>query len=174
MPLIGGTILMQNNDTAPDPCLQCYVHHRQQLVAHLTRLGGCRALAEDLAQDAWLKLAQVMLEQRVDNPKAYIFRIATNLLRDAMRHRALLGAPDEAPLELIEAVQGDPCALVENRCALQCVLRQLDDLPPRCREVFELARLEELSQAEIAGRLGISVNTVIAQLAKARQRLERP
>jgi len=40
--------------------------------------------------------------------------------------------------------------------------------------VFELARLEGLSQAEIAGRLGISVNTVIAQLAKARQRLERP
>jgi RNA polymerase sigma factor (sigma-70 family) len=54
------------------------------------------------------------------------------------------------------------------------VLRQLDDLPPRCREVFELARLEGLSQAEIAERLGISVNTVIAQLAKARQRLERP
>ena len=52
--------------------------------------------------------------------------------------------------------------------------RQLDDLPPRCREVFELARLEGLSQAEIAGRLAISVNTVIAQLAKARQRLERP
>lgn len=115
-----------------------------------------------------------MPEQRLDNPKAYLFRIATNLLRDAMRHRALLGVSDEAPLELIEAVQADPCALVENHCALQCVLRQLDDLPPRCREVFELARLEGLSQAAIAERLGISVNTVIAQLAKARQRLERP
>jgi RNA polymerase sigma-70 factor (ECF subfamily) len=162
------------NNKIPDSCLQCYVHHRQQLVAHLTRLGGCRALAEDLAQDAWLKLAQVMPEQRLDNPKAYLFRIATNLLRDALRHRALVGVSDEAPLELIEAVQADPCGLVENQCALQCVLRQLADLPPRCREVFELARLEGLSQAEIAGRLGISVNTVIAQLAKARQRLERP
>ena len=71
-------------------------------------------------------------------------------------------------------MQADPCGLVEHQCALRCVLRQLDDLPPRCRQVFELARLEGLSQAEIAERLGISVNTVIAQLAKARQRLERP
>jgi len=133
-----------------------------------------RLLAEDLAQDAWLKLAQVMPEQSLANPKAYLFRIATNLLRDALRHRALVGAGDEAPLELIEAVQADPCGLVEHQCALRCVLRQLDDLPPRCRQVFELARLEGLSQAEIAERLGISVNTVIAQLAKARQRLERP
>ncbi|KZX63044.1 RNA polymerase sigma factor [Pseudomonas stutzeri] len=165
---------MRDNNKIPDACLQCYVHHRQQLVAHLTRLGGCRALAEDLAQDAWLKLAQVMPEQSLANPKAYLFRIATNLLRDALRHRALVGAGDEAPLELIEAVQADPCGLVEHQCALRCVLRQLDDLPPRCRQVFELARLEGLSQAEIAERLGISVNTVIAQLAKARQRLERP
>ncbi|RYJ63960.1 RNA polymerase sigma factor [Pseudomonas songnenensis] len=165
---------MRNNNKIPEACLQCYIHHRQQLVAHLTRLGGCRALAEDLAQDAWLKLAQVMPEQSLANPKAYLFRIATNLLRDALRHRALVGAGDEAPLELIEAVQADPCGLVEHQCALRCVLRQLDDLPPRCRQVFELARLEGLSQAEIAERLGISVNTVIAQLAKARQRLERP
>jgi len=165
---------MRDNNKIPEACLQCYIHHRQQLVAHLTRLGGCRALAEDLAHDAWLKLAQVMPAQHLDNPKAYLFRIATNLLRDALRHRALVGASDEAPLELIEAVQADPCGLVEHQCALLRVLRQLDDLPPRCREVFELARLEALSQAEIAERLGISVNTVIAQLAKARQRLERP
>ena len=97
---------MRDNNKIPDACLQCYVHHRQRLVAHLTRLGGCRALAEDLAQDAWLKLAQVMPEQSLANPKAYLFRIATNLLRDALRHRALVGAGDEAPLELIEAVQG--------------------------------------------------------------------
>ena len=98
---------MRDNNKIPDACLQCYVHHRQRLVAHLTRLGGCRALAEDLAQDAWLKLAQVMPEQSLANPKAYLFRIATNLLRDALRHRALVGAGDEAPLELIEAVQAD-------------------------------------------------------------------
>jgi len=63
---------MRENNKISDSCLQCYAHHRQQLVAHLTRLGGCRALAEDLAQDAWLKLAQVMPEQRLDNPKAYL------------------------------------------------------------------------------------------------------
>lgn len=113
---------MRDNNKIPDACLQCYVHHRQRLVAHLTRLGGCRALAEDLAQDAWLKLAQVMPEQSLANPKAYLFRIATNLLRDALRHRALVGAGDEAPLELIEAVQADPAGWWNTsvRCDASC------------------------------------------------------
>ena len=45
---------MRDNNKIPDACLQCYVHHRHRLVAQLTRLGGCRALAEDLAQGNFL------------------------------------------------------------------------------------------------------------------------
>lgn len=163
------------NET-PASALECYVRHHRQLIAYLTRLGDCRAQAEDLAQDAWLKLARVMSEQTLDNPKAYLFHIATNLLRDACRQRSRLveleTETDGEACEQLEDPQADPCRHVECQARLHCALRQLDSLPPRCREVFVLARLEGLSHAQIAEQLGIAVNTVVAQLAKARQRLQ--
>ncbi|MBK6947649.1 MAG: sigma-70 family RNA polymerase sigma factor [Haliscomenobacter sp.] len=48
----------------------------------------------------------------------------------------------------------------------------VDNLPPRCRMVFVLSRFEELSNAEIAGKLGISVKTVENQMTKALKQLK--
>ena len=53
------------------------------------------------------------------------------------------------------------------------VLRVIDGLPPRCREVFVLCRFEELSHAEIARRLDISRNTVVSHMMSALAAIER-
>lgn len=49
----------------------------------------------------------------------------------------------------------------------------IDKLPERCREVFMLSKMEELSNKEIAERLGISVKTVEVQMTKALSRLRK-
>ena len=53
------------------------------------------------------------------------------------------------------------------------ICRAIDSLPERCREVFMLSKMEELSNKEIAERLGISVKTVEVQMTKALSRLRK-
>ncbi len=49
----------------------------------------------------------------------------------------------------------------------------IDKLPARCRQIFELKKLEGLTQKEIAGKLNISVNTVEKQLSRAMTKLRQ-
>jgi RNA polymerase sigma-70 factor (ECF subfamily) len=53
------------------------------------------------------------------------------------------------------------------------MLRVIDGLTPRCREVFVLCRFEELSHAGVARRLGINRNTVVSHMVSALAAIER-
>lgn len=132
------------------------------------RLDG-RDGSEDIAQEAWLRAAPAIAEGHVENGRAYVFRVAANLIVDhakAQRRWGQLVVADGVPEQL---ALGEPSAedrlIAEERLAL--LTRIADDLPPRCREVFRLRKSEELSTAEIATRLGISRNMVEKHLRHA-------
>jgi len=154
--------------------LSAFTDQRNALTRFLARRLGCHALAEDLAQETWLRLASSQ-PAGIANPRAYLFRVASNLALDHQRHVGL-GVEVEASEATMEAVsdpQPTPEATALHRSELAHLLRRLDALPPRCREVFILAKFEELSYAEIAERLGIAKNTVMVHMVKALASLER-
>jgi len=151
--------------------LAIFTEHRAALTRFLTRRLGSASLAEDLTQETWVRAATVSTggAPAVDNPRSYLFRIAANLAIDHLRH-AHRGIEVDAAVPVRDAV-ADPAPSPEvialHRSEMARLLRAVDQLPPRCRQVFVLTKVHELSYAEVAARLGISRNTVMVHMTNA-------
>ena len=140
----------------------------RQLVAVARRKGATAEAAEDLAQEAYLRLIQAE-PASVRHPRGYLFRTAANLQIDEQRRGK--AAPFAHTVDIEQHAAADPAPGAEQQVMGQQELRRLrgiiDGLPPRQREVFVLNRLEGLGSAEIAERLGITRNMVDRHLRLA-------
>ncbi len=126
-----------------------------------------RAVAEEVVQEVMLQLWQ--RRERLDpagSAQAYLFQATRNRALNHLRHlhvqrRAAVRLQPEPPREA-----SAPSRLVaqEINVALQ---QALAELTPRCREVFEMSRVQGLRYAEIAAALGVSEKAVEAQMGKA-------
>ncbi|MBQ8772851.1 MAG: sigma-70 family RNA polymerase sigma factor, partial [Muribaculaceae bacterium] len=77
-------------------------------------------------------------------------------------------------LETLAAFDGFDEAIDEaehQEWLTKMVMRQMNELPDRCREIFEMCKLQGLRYAEVAEQLGISVNTVECQMGIALKKL---
>ena len=126
-----------------------------------------RAVAEELVQDVMLELWRRRTQLASDGTaQAYLFRSTRNRALNHLRHQqvAQRGAVHAATPAARDA--SAPAELVAGEID-EAVKRALDDLTPRCREVFELSRTHGLKYAEIAETLGVTVKAVEAQMGKA-------
>jgi RNA polymerase sigma-70 factor (ECF subfamily) len=146
-----------------------YDTHAQRVWAVVRRLAGEDALAEDWAQEAWIKvfrsLAAFRGEARIST---WIHRIAVNAAVDGQRRRVR-----EGPVEELDEEVGDPdaaCGEVELKVALE---RALDRLPVGMRQVLVLHDVEGYTHEEIGSVLGVAAGTSRSQLFKARARLRQ-
>lgn len=140
--------------------------------AELMRFLGKRlesqADAADLAQDAFAQWLGWRDRAGVEQPRAFLFHIARNLLRDHWRRQQRQGVSE--PLESIEGesqAQAGPLERLDQQQRLLHLSRALQDLPPRRREALILHRFEGLSQSEVAKRMGISLSMVEKHIAAA-------
>ena len=130
-----------------------------------------RAPAEDAAQDVmlelWRRRETMVLETSL---RAYLLRATRNRALNQIRHRRIV----ERSVPVTRAARAAPSAdqdLAEQELR-SAVEQAVNDLPERCREVFELSRVHGLRYAEVADVLGISIKTVETQMGKALQRLK--
>lgn len=141
----------------------------QELVRYLHRRVWDVDRAQDLAQETFVRA----IEHDPDNPRAWLFRVATNLARDESRtvlrrrkHLTLLKgearAEEQAPPHIVEAMEH------EERAAR--VRRALESLAERDREVLQLWDAG-LNYTEIAEQTGLAQKSIGTTLARARQRL---
>jgi len=164
-----------------DLLTQTYFARRDVLLRYLARLcgdgRGGDGGAEDLLQELYLRLAQVPDTAQIQEPLAFLFRMAANLWLNRRRAGASRKARDEAwhdldPVTDHEAdARPDAESTLGARQELRAVLKDLDGLPPRTRDIFRLHKLEGLSQAEVARRLDISVSAVEKHLSGALRHL---
>jgi RNA polymerase sigma-70 factor, ECF subfamily len=128
---------------------------------------GERAPAEEIAQDVMLELWRRREALVVETSlQAYLFRATRNRTLNHLRHEKVVnrGSVFAAP-EMSVQPQGED--ELRNR-EIDAALRDaMNSLPPRCRAVFELSRVQGLKYAEIATALDISIKTVEAQMGKA-------
>lgn len=146
-----------------------WLAHYRELVGAWTRRTGSTADAEDAAHDSIVNLLSAgSAAVEVNNPRAYLHRSVQNRLTDVYRQNQLL---DTVPLhELHDAehpLQSDPDAQLRTSQLLASLKTALIELPPKCRQVFLLHRLEGYTQQEIAQHLGISVNMVEKYMIRA-------
>src|SRR3569833_2711829 len=138
--------------------LSVFCLHRVALLRFLHRRLNNTALAEDLAQETWLRAANAQCSTTIDNPLGFLFRIAANLALDHQRHVAhrIELAETPAVAEAVPDPQPSPETVALHRSEFARLLRVVEGLSPRCREVFILGKFEGLSLADIAARLNIS------------------
>ncbi|MGF1610369.1 MAG: RNA polymerase sigma factor [Kiloniellales bacterium] len=149
--------------------LRVFQEHERALVAFMAARLRCRFTAHDLAQELFLKLSALEGGLEVSNARAYLFRMAANLVTDHQRReqrRAGLLAAVEAHLR-----GGAETLSPERRVMAQQELRDLvqvvERLTPTTRRIFKLNRFDGLTQREIAQALGISQTAVEKHIRKA-------
>lgn len=142
---------------------------RPALMAYfMRRLGGDYPRSEDLTQEVFVRLL-AMPKKDLDTPEAYLFQIASNLIRD---HGRRFKVRQDYTKSLSEDALGHVDRLDAERIVLARenigrVVSLLDTLPERTRAVFILFRLESMSRKIIADAFGISLSAVDKHLRKA-------
>jgi RNA polymerase sigma factor (sigma-70 family) len=125
--------------------------------------------AEDVIQEAYLRVLRYSAEHAVESQERLLFSAAKNLAIDSRRRRYVRTrtATDYAVLEATTQTWPDAHEVVYASQRLNKVERAVAQLPPRCREVFLIHRLDGLSYSQIAVQLGISVSAVEKHMARA-------
>jgi RNA polymerase sigma-70 factor (ECF subfamily) len=134
------------------------------LFRYCNRLTGDPDTAEDMAQEAFVRLLERGPRGHANGLRVWVFRVATNLIRDAgrqasNRRRILDGVP---PPEPVSGPEGE----AERRENIASVRAALDRLAPRDREVLIL-RQEGFSYREIAQVVNVAPTSVGTLLARA-------
>lgn len=144
-----------------------YQDHHRWLQHWLYRKVGCPHQAADLTQDTFVRVLGARDIDRLDEPRAFLMTLAQRVLFNFWRRRSLENAWLEALARQPEsyAPSAEDYALVRE--AIEILDRLLNGLPLRVRKVFLMNRLEEMTHAEIAKALGISVATVERDMKRA-------
>lgn len=161
---------------APSETLgQAYIRQYDRMRAFLLRRTGDRQVAEELAHDVWVQIAPRADDRTIDNPDAWLRRVAANLAINWLKANAFrthLLRHDIDPGEVAENGV-DMVRTLHARHGVEYLGELIDELPPRRRAVFLLYRAQGFSLRETADELGISVKTVKVQMTEALRVLRR-
>ncbi len=138
------------------------------LLARVTRRTRRPDLAEDLLHSAYIKLQIYRRQNRVDNPSAFLVRVAVNQMIDEYRRDQ--GRTDPQASERLfdlQDLQPPQDEVIAARQRLAHAQRGIAALTPRTREIFLMHRLEGMKYREIAAQLQISTSAVEKHIAKA-------
>jgi RNA polymerase sigma factor (sigma-70 family) len=152
-----------------------FTRHRRVLYYYFLHRTGHRSDAEDLVQDAFVRLSRMDGLHDIRNAEAYLFETASNLLKDWGRRRRTHGIeiePTEVYCELWDREPG-PERVIQARAELRAVVKALEGLSEKTRRIFILRRLEHVKCQEIAALYGVSVKAVERHIAKALLHLSR-
>ncbi len=145
--------------------------HRQGVVNVAYRLCGDPGLADDIAQEAFLRAWQNLPKYKPVAPfRNWVYRIATNAGLDVLRSQRQTVDIDEIPLA---APGKDPEHSSEDRERAAQIRQAVQALPPASRAVLILREYEQRSYREIAAILDIPLGTVMSRLNYARQQLRQ-
>lgn len=122
----------------------------------------------DLRQEVYARVYDSCAAARPLSARAFVLSTARNLLIDRVRRAQVVSIETYADIERMSTLQDElsPERHLSARSELRLLQAALDGLPPRCREVVELRKIEGLSQREVAARMGIAEDTVEKQVAK--------
>jgi RNA polymerase sigma factor (sigma-70 family) len=143
--------------------------HQQELLRFAGQYSN-EEVAEDLVQEAYLRLIRQAQTETIENPRAYLYKITRNLSADYLRQGLIRSRhQDDSQVELEQIPNQHPGidAELEAVDRLQRCLKALDGLPEIVRHVFLLHRIDGMTYAEIGNALGIPPRTVERYAAKA-------
>jgi RNA polymerase sigma-70 factor (ECF subfamily) len=165
----------------PDPCAglsHTLLDRDGPLQRYIRRRTGHTWDAQDLVQETYLRLLAADPDS-IRNPEAYLFTVATNLIRQRAGGRQPGGREDGGLDEVIDRV-ATPCLAaqgVDREVRARRLHELMARLSPKCRAVMVMHYRDDLSYRDIAEQLDISANMVkkyiVKGLAACRQGMDR-
>ena len=128
------------------------------VLRYALRLGGDKELAQDIAQEVFLRR---QTQQDIHNERAWAYRTARNLVIDHFRKNRRAGSVEQLDDSLPdESTRFRPVYQAEQKEQIEMLHDKLNNLSPRHREAIRLKFQEGLSYAEIAQIMNETVATV--------------
>ena len=131
--------------------------------------------AAEVAQDAFLRLHRMEEPEKLDNARAFLFQVASNLAIDQLRRRTLhfrfLNSEKNMvsggePVD-INAIAASPEQIISAREKLAAIYQAVDELPFNVKQAFLLHRKSGLSYNDIARQMDVSVSSVEKYILQA-------
>jgi len=142
--------------------------HEASLVRYLFRTWPHRQEVFDLRQDVYVRVYEAAAKARPQAPKAFLFATARHLMTDRVRRKRIVSIDAVGDLDALNVMVEDisPEQRISAHEELRRLAEAIDQLPPRCREVVWLRRVDELAQKDVAFRLGITQKVVEKHVMK--------
>ncbi len=159
--------LIQRARHGDEPAMQAlYRRHAPRVYAVVRRLAGDDSLADDWAQEAWIRAFRALPKFRGDSAfSTWLHRVAVN---SALQGRRQRGRHDNRESDLPASLPGDTSDPTVLRITLE---RALEQLPEGMRRVMVLHDVEGFTHEEIGDMLGINPGTSKSQLFKGRAKM---
>ncbi|WAC71662.1 sigma-70 family RNA polymerase sigma factor [Roseateles sp. SL47] len=164
-------------EVAEETCdlTEIFVTHRSRLRRIALAIVQNAQGADDVLQDAYLKLLSAQTALVVHQPLAYCGQIVRNMARDHLRRQSfeagLLGEEEEG--QYAQATYGQPDLHAMRRQNLVILHKALSDVPTRTRIAYEMYIVRGMTQRDISKTLAVSVGLVNALIAEASEVLYR-
>lgn len=163
-------------ETAKDQFLSELVsEHGSALEKYLARKLDSPEDAAEVAQEAFLRLHRLEEPERLDNARAFLFQVATNLAVDQLRRRKLqfrlLKAErvlaEDSELNDTNASGVSPEQILGAQEKLRTIYAAVDELPLKVKQAFLLHRRNGMSYNDIAREMAVSVSSVEKYILQA-------
>jgi len=141
---------------------ELYRDHSKQLIGYVYNFLRSENEAEEVAQEAFLKLHSVKKPEEIVSHKAFLYRIAHNLAMNALRRRKIVRFDTGVDMDEIEVESNEPLAdqKLSSKQEFKLFCQAVEQLPPKCRRAFTLRVIHKKSFKEVAQELDIAISTV--------------
>jgi RNA polymerase sigma-70 factor (ECF subfamily) len=146
---------------------ELYWRDLSRLRALVRRIVRSPADAEDIAQDAFLRVWCAMEQGHIRSPSAVLFKTARNLALNHIRSKRSRAEPISDTDFASDAPTAEEQMIQEED--MQACRQVFDRLPLRCRETMALRVVDDLSYKEMSDRLGLSVSTLEKHFIRGRR-----
>ncbi|MEW7291520.1 RNA polymerase sigma factor [Aquimarina sp. 2304DJ70-9] len=149
-----------------------YEMHYNELCSYIYSLSKNRQQAEDVVQNVMLKIWKNREKLNINTSiKSYLYKSCYYELVDSFKkNKKELNYIEQIKSSVLEVFIEEDTDFIKNQ--IKKVRDEIDKLPPKCKEVFVLNKMQGFKYKEVAEQLGVSVKTVEAQLSKAMTRIK--
>jgi RNA polymerase sigma factor (sigma-70 family) len=141
--------------------------HERALMRFLARVWPDRSEVDDLRHEAYVKVLESAARSLPLSPRAFLFATLRHLMVDRVRRGKIVSIEFQEDLDSLNVLidEASPERLVGARQDLWELARAFEELPPSCRDIMWMVKVEELTQRQIADRLNLTVRAVEKRIA---------
>lgn len=140
--------------------------HEELLMRFLARVWPRRDELADIRQETYARVYESARKLRPRMPKAFLFATARHLMADRVRRERIVSISAGRDNDYLQALVDEisPERRVSATEELAKLARALNRLPPKCRQVFWLRRVQDVPQKQLADQLGVTEKAIERQL----------